>query len=153
MRDRPASKKIKQSRADMFAARVARTIRVAFEDGDIASKFGLEGPMRAAIRADLCRQGWTWQESDQTAREVLHRAFRMLNAQRPCWDEGQLEWTKEAGTLIERVTCANCHKPLPEGRPKFCSSLCKSAHYNRVGAMKAANEDRAIHMAIWHRLT
>lgn len=149
--DRTHSRKIRQSRFDLLVTQLSRVIRLAFEAGETASLFGLEGPLRAGIRADLCRHGWRWQDADDAARELLASAFRAVRANRPGWDEGQLEWTKEAGTLIERSTCANCHKPLPEGRPKFCSNLCKGAHYNRLGAMKAANEDQAVRMAIWNR--
>lgn len=66
------------------------------------------------------------------AREMLADAFRMAGAVRPSWNEGQLEWTIEAGTLIERTRCVRCHKPLPEGHHKFCGEICAGSS---VGTM------------------
>lgn len=135
-------------RFEVLAKELARVIRLAFEAGETGSLFGLEGPLRAGIRADLCRQGWTWETADLMVRDLLNEAFRLAKATRPTWNEGQLEWTREAGTLIERTHCARCNKQLPEGRPKFCSVLCKSSHHGHVGWMKQANEDRIVRSSI-----
>jgi hypothetical protein len=132
---------------------LAGVIRLAFEAGATASLWGLEGPMRHAIRADLCLQGWAWLDADLVAKEILAEAFRSVNAVRPTWNEGQLEWTIEAGTLIERSTCARCHKPLPEGHRKFCSEMCKHSHYHHIGFLKEANEDRVVMSAVRWGLT
>ena len=134
-------------RYDALVKELAATIRLAFEAGATGSLFGLEGPLRHAIRADLCLQGWRWSDADLMAREMLDDAFRAVHAIRPAWEEGQLEWTVHAGTLIERTRCAHCHGPLPDGRPKFCSNLCGNAHRQRVAAIKAASEDRAVSLA------
>ena len=127
---------------------IAGAIRLAFEAGATATLFGLEGPLRHSIRADLCLQGWRWEDADLMAREMLSDAFRAVNAQRPSWDEGQPEWIIHAGTLIERTLCVRCHKPLPEGHFKFCSSLCARSHRDRLNRRREAEGDRAVRLAI-----
>lgn len=142
-----------EGRYNALVKELARVIRLAFEAGATGSLWGLEGPLRAGIRSDLCLQGWTWNSADLMARDVLEDAFRAAGALvRPTWNEGQPEWTIEAGTLIERTRCANCHKPLPEGRPKFCSDLCASAMHLRIGRIKRANEAVALDLAVRNSL-
>lgn len=126
---------------------IAGAIRLAFEAGATATLFGLEGPLRQGIRSDLCLQGWKWDDADLMAREMLDDAFRVVHAIRPSWEEGQLEWTIHAGTLIERTRCVRCHSPLPEGHHKFCSHLCNSAHNHQVATRKEAAGDRAVKLA------
>ncbi len=82
------------------------------------------------------------------ARELLDNAFRVVRANRPAWNEGQLEWTIHAGTLIERTRCVRCRKDLPEGHHKFCSSLCVSAHWGKLENLKKADEDSTVKLAI-----
>lgn len=135
-------------RFDALVKELAAVIRLAFEAGATASLFGLEGPLRAGIRADLCRQGWRWIGADDMAREILAEAFRRVNAVRPSWEEGQNEWTVHAGTLIQRECCARCYKPLPEGRRKYCSHLCNASHNGHIRNLKEMSEDRAVRSAI-----
>jgi hypothetical protein len=137
------------ARYDALLNELARVIRLAFEAGATASLWGLEGPLRAGIRSDLCLQGWRWKDADALAQDVLADAFRRVGAVRPSWNEGQPEWTIEAGTLIERTRCARCHKPLPEGHYKFCGSTCKRNHHSQLARKRNANEDAAVHMAVW----
>lgn len=141
--DRTHSRKIRQSRFDLLVTQLSRVIRLAFEAGETASLFGLEGPLRAGIRADLCRHGWRWQDADDAARELLASAFRAVRANRPGWDEGQPEWAIHAGTLIERTLCIRCKKLLPEGHFKFCGDLCTAAHFQATARLKAATDDKA----------
>ncbi|WP_074742983.1 hypothetical protein [Celeribacter indicus] len=136
-----------QGRFDALVNELAEVIRLAFEAGATASVWGLEGPLRHAICSDLCLQGWAWETADLMARELMDCAHRRVGAKRPTWNEGQPEWVIYEGTLIERTLCANCHKPLPEGRPKFCSDLCKGAHHAITARLKIANEDQAIRIA------
>jgi hypothetical protein len=117
---------------DRGAASLARTIRIAFEAGETGSLWRLEGPLRASIRADLCLQGWTWKHADEVARDVVAAAHRRVGASRPSWNEGQLEWTIEVGSLIQRTRCVRCHKPLPEGHIKFCSHHCNTVYHSRL---------------------
>ncbi|MDB6179559.1 hypothetical protein PAF17_18980 [Paracoccus sp. Z330] len=126
---------------------LAGTIRLAFEAGATASLFGLEGPLRHGIRADLCLQGWPWTKADLMAREMLEDAFRVARAVRPSWEEGQQEWAIHAGTLIERTRCVRCHGPLPEGHYKFCSNNCAASHSRALGRLREAQEDRAVKFA------
>ncbi len=134
-------------RFDDLVKELVAVIRLAFEAGATASLWGLEGPLRAGIRADLCRQGWKWQDADDMAREMLAAAFRKVNAVRPTWNEGQLEWTIHEGTLIERTRCVRCHKPLPEGHHKFCSNTCAVSQSHWLARLARANEDLAVRMA------
>jgi len=136
-----------RGRFDALVKELVAAIRLAFEAGATATLFGLEGPLRAAIRADLCRNGWRWQDADSMARELLDNAFSVVRATRPSWNEGQLEWTVHAGTLIERTCCIRCHKPLPEGHHKFCGHLCKTSHYGRVARIKEMDEERVVRSA------
>lgn len=140
-----------KGRFDRLVKELAGVIRLAFTAGATATLFGLEGPLRAGIRADLCRQGWAWQDADDMAREMLDEAFRAVRATRPSWNEGQLEWTIHAGTLIERTRCVRCHKPLPEGLHKFCGRLCANAHNGNQARIKEANEHRLYQMVVGNR--
>jgi hypothetical protein len=129
---------------------LARTIRIAFEAGATGSLWGLEGPLRASIRSDLCLQGWRWKDADDLAKDVLAAAHSRVGAKRPSWNEGQLEWTIEAGTLIERTRCVHCHKPLPEGHFKFCSHHCNSVHHHRLARRHEMDAERvAASVARW----
>lgn len=136
-----------QGRYSALVKELAGVIRLAFEAGATGSLFGLEGPLRHGIRADLCLQGWAWAKADLMAREMLDDAFRAARAVRPSWEEGQREWTVHAGTLIERTRCVRCHGPLPEGHYKFCSNICAASHNQRLARRKAAQEDRAVKLA------
>ena len=131
-----------------IADEIARIIRLAFEAGEIASMLGLEGPLRASLRADLCLRGWHWMDADRAAIDIVASALRFLGAERPDWYEGQREWTIEAGTLIERTRCARCHKKLPEGNFKYCSRLCNTGHANRRHALRTVADGKAADMAV-----
>ena len=126
---------------------MAAVIRLAFEAGATATLFGLEGPLRHGIRADLCLQGWSWDEADLMAREMLGDAFRAVSAHRPTWEQGQPEWIIHAGTLFERTRCIRCHVPLPEGHHKFCGNTCAASHSRRLARRKEAEDARAVKMA------
>ncbi|QRZ15958.1 hypothetical protein JWJ88_13675 [Paracoccus methylovorus] len=140
-----------KGRFEMLVKELVAVIRLAFEAGATATLFGLEGPLRAGIRADLCRQGWRWQDADDMAREMLNEAFRAVRATRPGWDEGQPEWIIHAGTLIERTRCVRCHVPLPEGHFKFCGDVCKSSYHSNLSLLKSAGEDQVIKIVTKHR--
>jgi mono/diheme cytochrome c family protein len=137
-----------QARFAAIRAELVAVIRLAFAAGATGSLFGLEGPLCAAIRSDLCLQGWRWRDANDMAKLLLSEAFFVVGAERPSWAEGQPEWVISAGNLIERTRCANCHGPLPEERPKFCSDLCKNAHGLRVMRLREAQEDTALDMAV-----
>lgn len=126
---------------------MAATSTLAHEAGVIATVFGLEGIFRQEMRSDLCLQGWTWQDADSVARDLLASTYLALSAIRPTWEEGQPEWTREAGAKIERETCIRCRKPLPEGHYKYCNHLCRHAYGLHIRERKNATEDRAIWLA------
>lgn len=136
-----------EGRYNILVRELARVIRMAFEAGDTGSLFGLEGPLRAGIRSDLCRQGWGWLSADLAARDLLDDAFLKVRALRPAWEEGQPDWAICSGALIERTRCAKCHGPLPEGHFKFCSSGCAKVHSYRLSARREASEE-----TIWDRI-
>jgi hypothetical protein len=126
---------------------MATLIRLAFDAGAIGSLLGLEGPLRYGIRSDLCLIGWRWRDADLTASDIVADALRRVRAVRPTWNEGQREWTIQAGIMIERTRCIKCHKPLPEGHHKFCSRLCGDAHQHRMALLRKGNEDTALRIA------
>lgn len=128
---------------------LAALVRLAFQAGQIASVFGLEGPLRAGLRADFCLQGWGWRSADLMARDLMAEVFARIGAERPDWYEGQPEWTIRPGTLIERTRCVRCHTPLPEGHYKFCSRLCNTSHASLMALKRQASEDQAVRLAIW----
>lgn len=130
-------------RLENLLGRIVAVIRQSFEEGDTSSIFGLEGPLRAGIRADLCRQGWRWQIADDTARTLLHEAFLALRVERPNWEEGQASWAVSDDALISRTRCVNCHAELPEGHFKFCGDLCASSHHHVLNGIKGATERTA----------
>ena len=149
-RERDAQRgRLGRGRYDALAKELAALIRLAFEAGATASLFGLEGPLRHGLRSDLCLQGWSWAAADLMARDMLADAFRAVRAVRPSYNEGQREWTIEAGTLIERTRCVRCHGPLPDGRPKFCSNLCKDGHHMKISSIRRADEDKAVRIATY----
>lgn len=137
-----------EQRYNALVVELARVIRLAFQAGATGSLWGLEGPLRAGIRSDLCLQGWGWSAADLMARDVLEDAHRIAGAIRPTWNEGQPEWTIEAGTLIERTRCANCGKELPEGHFKFCETRCQNSYNKRLGRLRSAQEDEAVRIAV-----
>lgn len=150
-RERDAMRgKLGETRHRALVDRLAKTIRTEREAGRIATLFNLEGPLRHAIRAKLCREGWGWGDADQMARDVLEATFNRLGAYRPSWNEGQPEWLIEGGALIQRDRCARhgCRKPLPEGHRKFCGKLCRDAHHASLDRLMSADEDAALDMAV-----
>lgn len=134
-------------RKNAIAGEVAGVIRLSFQAGEIASLFGLEGPLRSAMRADLCLRGWHWNDADQAARDVVAVAHSLLGAERPDWYEGQPEYVIAAGVLIERTRCAWCHKKLPEGRPKYCSDICRAAQNAEMNRRRALSDVEAANRA------
>lgn len=147
--DRDARRsKVGQDRHKALLANLTGVMRLAFQLGATASIFGLEGPLRAAIRSGLCLQGWHWFQADMLAQGLLSSALGQIGAERPSWNEGQREWTIEAGTLIERTRCARCHKKLPEGHHKFCSRICNTSHAARLSRFRQADEETAVRMAV-----
>lgn len=136
-----------RARFDALARDLVALHRFAREAGIIASLFGLEGPLRAALRADLCRQGWRWVDADFTARTLLDEVYRRLKAERPTWNEGQPEHVALPGLQIERTRCVRCHKKLPEGHAKFCSRLCAVACHSSIRWRKERSERQAVQAA------
>lgn len=127
---------------------IVDVICLAFEAGATATLWGLEGPLRAGIRSDLCRSGWGWLAAELLTRDILDEAFRKAGAQRPDWNEGQPEWVIPAGMVIERTRCVRCCGPLPEGHFKFCSRTCSAVYNNHFSYLRKAQQDQAIEMAI-----
>lgn len=142
--------KFNKRRKNTIAGDIATVIRLAFQAGEIATLFGLEGPLRASLRGDLCLRGWSWSDADQAARDIMASAHRIAGAERPDWYEGQPEYTIREGVLIERTRCVKCHKPLPEGHHKFCSRLCGDAHTKRMAELRKGQEDAVLKIAIKH---
>lgn len=136
-----------KARTDAVVAGLRRIMRHEFVEGRIATLFGLEGPLRHAMREALCLQGWHWADADTAARQLVDAALASLWAVRPTWNEGQPEWAIEAGTLIERTRCVRCHAPLPEGHHKFCSRLCSTTYNSWLSDMRRADESNVMRIA------
>ncbi|WP_139816221.1 hypothetical protein [Planktotalea arctica] len=131
-----------------MAGQIADVIRLAFADGQISSIFGLEGVMRASLRADLCLRGWRWLDADQAARDIVSGAHSLLGAKRPDWYEGQPEYVIAEGVLIERTRCKRCHKKLPENHYKFCGDVCRKSYHSVLFNLRHASELYAADLAI-----
>lgn len=123
-------------------------IRLAFAAGRISTLFGLEGVIVAALRSDLCLRGWRWREAHDAAANIVNIAHSLLGAERPTWYEGQLEHVIAAGLLIERTRCKRCHGALPEGRRKYCSTVCRSSDHSALATLRGASADRAADLAV-----
>ncbi len=136
-----------KDRSEAIVAGLRRIMRHEFVTGRTATLFGLEGPLRHAMRETLCLQGWHWVDAGSAARQLVEAALASLWATRPTWNEGQPEWTIEHGTLIERTRCARCHAPLPEGHYKFCSRLCSTTYNSWLAEMRRADESNVIRIA------
>lgn len=132
----------------VMAGQVATVIRLTFAAGRISTLFGLEGAIVAALRSDLCLRGWRWREAHGAAANIVHIAHGLLGAERPTWYEGQPDFVISPGLLIERTRCKRCHRPLPEGRPKYCSNACKSTDQKAIAAIRDATSEVAADRAV-----
>ena len=139
--------RLAKMRAEDLARALAQLTRQALEDGRAPSKFAYEAVFRATIRAALCLQGWRWHSADDAAALVVRVALELLRAERPSWNEGQPEHVVHGGALIQRLRCANCHKPLEDHQLKFCSKLCADSYGWRVRNYMAMDEARAGQLA------
>ena len=142
-----ARNRLAKMRGEEMAAALARITRDALEDGRVPSPFAYEALFRAVLRSVLVLQGWRWTPADAAAAAVVRISLELLRVERPSWAEGQPDWAISSGDLIERTRCANCHKPLLEGRPKFCSTPCRNAYHLRLLRMREADEHKAARMA------
>lgn len=138
-----------KQRAEHLEDQLAGLMRAAFDTGEIAYIGGLEGPLRAGIRANLCLGGWKWLAADKAAMVTVEGALRRVRAVRPGWYEGQREWTVSAGDLIQRTRCVKCHKPLPEGHFKYCGRLCANSHHKQMENLRDGNEATVVRVATW----
>ena len=132
----------------IMAGQVATVIRLTFAAGRISTLFGLEGVLIAALRADLCLRGCRWREAHGAAANIVHIAHGLLGAERPTWYEGQPDFVISPGLLIERTRCKRCHKPLPEGRPKYCSDECCNADHCLITYVRNASAEVAADRAV-----
>ncbi len=138
-----ARAKLAKQRAETIVAHLCALTRLALEAGRVTTPLSYEALFRRVIRSQLCLQGWRWQAADETAQAVVDVVFAILQVKRPTWNEGQPEWTIESGTLIERTRCARCHKPLPDGHYKFCSSVCKVTYHSILSDLRRRDEINA----------
>lgn len=143
-----AKRNLSRRRQLGMAGELAKVIRLAFAAGEISSLWGLEGTLRASLRSDLCLRGWSWPVANQTACDVVAGAHGLLGAERPDWADAQPEYILAPGVLIERVRCQRCHKTLPEGRPKFCSDICRRGYHLMLHRVRAASDRDSADLAI-----
>ncbi len=140
--------RLAKMRLEALARMLAGLTREAMAANEIVTPLNREGVYRRPLRTAFCLQGWPWQAADAAAARVVEVTFEILQTKRPSWPEGQRDWTISRGDLIERTRCANCRKPLPEERPKFCCHHCARAYNARLNRLREAQEDRAAMLAI-----
>jgi hypothetical protein len=119
-----------EERRQRLVNRVAGLMRQARDTGAVPTFFGLEGAIRACLRARLCLMGAPWQRADVVAMVIVRDALWTLKARRPTWAAGQPDYAVPAP--IERTRCINCHHGLPEGHRSFCGKRCRTAFHMRV---------------------
>lgn len=147
-RQRDAVKgRLGKGRFDTLAKELAALHRAAQEAGLIITYLNLEGTLRAALRADLCLQGWRWRDANFAAITLMDEVHRRLKVERPSWNEAQPEHVALPGLQIERTRCAKCHKRLPEGHKKFCSRICATTYHDRLTRIREADEAWVSRMA------
>lgn len=127
-----AQGRVPRARFDHMAGQLARAIRLSFEAGEIPTLLGMEGPLRTAVRADLCLAGWRWRDADAMACELMDDAHRRLRARRPTWEEGQRAFVQNEVT--RDVECRNCGLPLMGKQVNFCCAQCRSTWWWRFNA-------------------
>lgn len=108
------------------------------------SPFAFEAVIRAWLRSHLCLRGWQWADADFAAEGVTEAALAKVGARRPTWKEGQMEFTCEGLSPVERTRCVRCHAPLPEGHRKFCSLLCAQAYLAHIYRISRTKEEIAV---------
>jgi hypothetical protein len=105
------------------------------------SHFAFEGVCRTGIRRGLVLKGWSWNQADAMAAELVNKALNIIGAKRPTWLEGQLDWTLNSNAIaIKREACIVCKKPLPKGRTKFCSDRCHKSRLYKKQIEKVSSE-------------
>lgn len=143
--------KFSRRRQQGISGDVAGVIRRALSKGEISSVFGLEGPLRAALRAHLCLRGWGWIDAHRASVDVVRGALMLLGAERPSWNEGQADYAISEAILIERTRCKHCGNTLPEGQRKYCHRGCASVDHQRLAVRRRASDyehsERAITLA------
>jgi hypothetical protein len=126
------------TRAGNGAARPRELTTVIAEilDAGQSSKFEYEGACRHGLRAGLCLRGRSWSQADFEAAEIVAVAINLLGVKRPTWAQGQLAYTEDGFSPIERTRRIRCGNRIPTdrfnhgGRPVlYCSRLCSGAHY------------------------
>jgi hypothetical protein len=112
-----------------------------------ASAFEYEGACTHAIRAQLCLNGWAWQDAQDEAHDLVQRALHLIGARRPPTYLANGHYVHDHLDLTTRVRCARCFRPLPEERRKYCSDVCHaSARADRM-TMDQRERNRAMKQA------
>lgn len=101
----------------LSAATVAATVEILRDVPPDTSAWAREGETRTGLRRGLLSEGagLSWQLADDTAAEIVRRAFAVLRVSaRPSWELSQRYATREH-------QCLWCSTPL-EGDGRFCSA-------------------------------
>ncbi|MBJ3777867.1 hypothetical protein [Acuticoccus mangrovi] len=139
---KPKQRQLNDARRRRMIDNVAEIMKAGFEAG-APSRFAFEASCRHGIRSGLCTEGWTWQEADAAAADIVSRALAMIGATRPSWKEGQPEWTQDGALPIERENCLRCRGPLEGHHYKFCSTVCAAAWHTSRRERDTSDEARA----------
>lgn len=132
---KPQPKRLDRNRRRHLIETVAVLMRVGEP-----TKFAFEGTCRHGLRSAFCLQGWSWNEADTLAADIVSTALNQVGAVRPTWKEAQPEYTQEGVIAELRENCLRCRAPLPEGHWKFCSSLCANAHKQSLMRARRSEE-------------
>ncbi|TPJ28020.1 hypothetical protein [Mesorhizobium sp. B2-7-2] len=92
--------------------------------------FEFEASCRHGLRSSLCLQGWSWNDAENAAADVVSAALKQIGAVRPTWDEAQGLVLEQGATKLERAHCVRCSAPIPAGEAvagKYCDDLCRHA--------------------------
>jgi hypothetical protein len=132
----PALRQLAKDRFDRLVSSVATILKTGEP-----TVFEHEGSCRHGLRSALCLDGWSWEDADAAARGVVSKAYVVIGATRPTWQQGQPEWTQDGFSPVERTYCAHCRKHLPEsegGQNRiYCSRNClRNAYVKRRRLME-----------------
>lgn len=122
-------------------------MRAEWEEGRTPTRLNHEAATRHGIRASLCWQGWSWQDADTMAAEIVTAALDRIGAKRPTWLEGQPAAFQD-GASVPRERCLGCGAALlGEVGHAFCSRGCRRRWTLGIREKVEADDRRAAEIA------
>lgn len=141
----PPIRTLNEDRFKRMAASVATILKAGR-----SSQFEYEGACRQGVRVSLVFEGWRWKDADATASALVSVALHMIGAERPSWDEGQLNFTNTH--QVDHHFCARCGRVIGQDRKRFstakyCSITCGQAAANAKFRITGVRVARAAWLA------